>query len=144
MANTLTSLLPTIIAEGAVQYLAKRNSLLNRIFTVGLPQTRLGGGNAVVIQKPATIFTPTDVDYTQSVTPQNISLPSVTVTIDQHKEVKVSVNDLEDVISKGGMPLILSQTVPAIVDGLLSQADAKVAALYSSFTQTTGTYNTDI
>lgn len=144
MANTFTSLLPTIIKEASVEYLAKRNSLINRIFTVGLPQTRLGGGNAVVIQKPATMFTPTDVDYTQSVAAQNITIPSTTVTVDQHKEVKISVNDLEDVISQGGMPLIISQTVPGIVDGLLSQVDAKVAALYASFTQTTGTYSTDV
>jgi hypothetical protein len=140
MSNTL-NLIPSVIAAGTVDYLASKKSLIKNVYTEAIPQARLAGGSTISVVKPASIFTPTDVNYSASASAQAITLPATTVNITTHKETKIALTDLELVQNRGGMDLILSETVPAIVDGLLKKVEGDIGALYGSAGTTIGTYN---
>lgn len=144
MAQDLSSRIPTIIQVGLIEYLAKTAGLLGRTYTRKIPENALQGGDTVKIHKPASIFTPTAVDYTAVAAAQEISTPSTDLTVNKHYEVKVTLTELEDIYSTGGKEAILADTVPAIIDGLITQIDSDLMALYSNFTMTSGAYDSAI
>lgn len=144
MPQDLSSLIPTIIATKAVEYLSTRPALLGKVYTRSVPENALAGGKTLKIHKPADIFTPTNVSHTVVASAQEIALDSVDLTIDQQKEVKIEINELEDIYSQGGKDRIMEETVPGIIDGLMSTADKALTALYSSYSMSAGAYNSAI
>lgn len=141
MANGLTSLTTTLLSNEMVTYLRKRPGFINKIYIERVQENALAGGSSIVITKPTTEFTPTTVSYSSAATAQDITLPSVTLSLNTHKEVKVSLTELESRVAKGNADRIIAETAQGIIDGLLSTVDAAVAALYSSYVYETGTYN---
>jgi hypothetical protein len=145
MSNTLTALLPTLIAEKSLAYLRTKSGFLGRTYVETTQESILRGGSSVVIPKPAALFTPTDVSYASAATPQNIVIPSVTLNFTNHKEVKVAANELESRISQGNFSRILDLTIPGMLDGLVSTVDTTIAQLYSSVgTTPVGTAGTSL
>lgn len=136
MANTLTSLLPTLIAERSIEFLRSRSGFLGRIYTETTQENILRGGSSVIIPKPSAAFTPTNVSYSSAATPQDITINSTTLNFSYHKEIKVAANQLESRISQGNFRRILELTMDGMLEGLVTTIDQSVAALYSSATIT--------
>lgn len=141
MANTLSVLTPTLISDTSVMYLRKNPGLLGRVRVETIQENELNGGNVVNIPLPNTIFTPQARSYTSPPAAQDITLTSKTLTINQQYEVKISLNELEQKLARGGINRVLAETIPSMIDGLVTKIDSDLFALYTDYTQTVGTYN---
>jgi len=139
MSNTLTPMIPTLIATEAIELLTSRSGFLGRVRVETTQQAELKGGDTVVIQKQVGSFTPTNVSYASAASAQGITVPSVNLTFANHKEVKISANELESRIAQGNLTRILDLTVPGMIDGLVTLVDASLGALYTSATNNIGT-----
>jgi hypothetical protein len=137
MANTITPLIPTLIADEAIAFLRTRSAFLSRIRVENRQEQQVReGGNTVTIPKPTTAYTPTTVSYTSAANPQAIVIPSVPLTFGNHKEVKFGVNELESRTARGNYDRILELAFPGALEGLANAVDQSVAQLYSSVATT--------
>lgn len=138
MSQDLSTLIPSLIASESIPYLKTKPGILGKVYSRNIPENELTGGKTVKFHLPAAIFTPTDVNYASSAATQDISLSSVDLTVDTHKEVKITFTELEDIYSQGGSERIINETIPGIIDGLITVFDKKLTALYASFTNSVG------
>lgn len=138
MANDFSPFLPTLIASEAIGLLKNRSGFLGRVRVETTQEAELKGGNAVVITKDAASFTPTAVSYASAAAAQDITIPSVTLSFANHKEVKISANELESRSAQGNLTRIVQQTIPGIMNGLISEIDTTLGALYTSAADNVG------
>jgi hypothetical protein len=137
MSNSFTGLITTLIANDTIEFLRSKSATLGRIHVENRQEMNvLEGGNTVNIPKPVSKFTPTAVSYASAAVAQSITVPYVALTFGNHYEVKVQANMLESRQSAGNFARIIQLTVPGMLEGLVSQIDQSVTALYSSLTTT--------
>lgn len=144
MSNSIASLIPILIYEESVPYLRSKGGFVKRAYSVREAEKQQGG-QVTRLTLPASRFTPTNVDYTATATPQAITLPHVDITYDHQKEVVISLNDLEARIVQGNQIRVLRETMNAMIDGLIFQVESDFAtAIVPQAGTTVGTYNSTL
>lgn len=139
MANTLTPLIPTLIAGRITEGLRYRSAMLGRIHTETIQENRLQGGDTITIPKPVGVFTPTNVGYGSAAAAQDVTIPSVSLTFGYHKEIKIKANELESRITQGNYRRILEEVTESAIEGLARSVDNSLASLYASAANSVGT-----
>lgn len=122
--------IPTIVAAQALGYL-KANTVLARLVARNWSQDVATYGKTVKIPRRGSLSV-NDKAEGSTVTLQNPSLTSVSVTLDKHKEVSFLVEDTAEALSR---PAILQGYVEDGMAVIAEQIDSDIAALYSGLSQ---------
>jgi hypothetical protein len=131
MANSLAALIPILIEEQSIPFLRRRGGLVDRIFTIRQQAIASRGGQTVTVTLPNGVATPQDVSYVTAPAAQDITLPSVNITFNKHKQRKISLNELEARIAQGNQMRILQETITGMLDDLIFSVEQDIAAMWA-------------
>lgn len=142
--NSFAQLVQDMINEEAIQYLRTRTGFLDKIYITTIQEDQRLGGDSVIITLPSTTLEAQDVNLASPNAAQNIVLPSATLNFSNWEEVPISLTELEARIVRGNEQMIIKNVTKNMMDALLRNVDAAIAAEAINAAQTVGTFNTDI
>lgn len=131
MANTLTSHQATVVGQEALLYLRK-NTVMPKLVTTSFGAEAATVGSVIKVPKIGGLVTNAKTAGS-SVTVQNAVSTDVLITLNQHREVTVLIDDIESAISTGNLrEMYLDSALSAIAE----KVDADLCGLYTGLSQT--------